>query len=64
MPEAFTYYDRQRTIAAQVPAVTYTLEVHEQWFRANTSTIPTIWDGELLEKYPFESEFLQFFFKY
>lgn len=64
MPEAFTYYDMQRMIAAQVPAGTYTLEVHEQWFRASTSKIPTIRDGELLEEYAFDSEFLQLFLKY
>lgn len=61
MPKAFTYYDMERMIATQFPAGTYTLEVHEQWFRANTSKIPTMRDGELLEEYAFDRK--EFFFQ-
>lgn len=37
-----SHCDVQRMIAAQVLLGTYTLEVYEQWFRVNTSKIPTI----------------------
>lgn len=36
MPEAFTYYDMQRRIAAQIPAATYQLQFHRGFFGALT----------------------------
>lgn len=60
MPEAITYYDMQRMIAAQVPADIYHLDVHQRWFRDDKSRIPTIKDGELLEEYAFDSESYKF----
>lgn len=48
MPEAFTYYDMQRMIAAQVPAGRYYLELHPRWFRKQSSAIPTVQNPELL----------------
>ncbi|KAH8151179.1 uncharacterized protein LAJ45_04881 [Morchella importuna] len=39
MPEAFTYFDMQRMIAAQVPSGVYYLEVHWRWHRKDNKTI-------------------------
>lgn len=40
----------QRMFASQVPAGTYTLEVHEQLVNTNTSHIQTVRNGKLLDE--------------
>jgi hypothetical protein len=47
MPEAFTYYDMTRRIAAQVPSGLYTLELNHRFFTV-TSKFRTIRGEELL----------------
>jgi hypothetical protein len=47
MPEAFTYYDMQRRIAAQVGSGLYTLEFHKEYMAKEWTR--TLKNAELLK---------------
>lgn len=50
MPKAYTYFNMQQMIAAQVPADIYHFELYPRWFRKQGSKIGSVEKLELLKE--------------